>query len=158
MKVSQNGINLIKKFEGCELKPYLCPAGVLTIGYGHTKGVKRGTTITYEQAEQYLKEDIAPCERVLNAMGINFRQNQFDALISWLFNLGAGNFNSSTLKKYIVAHKSDEEITDQIIRWNKSGGKPLNGLSRRRVAEANMFLGRELYYFDEKTHSIEKKQ
>lgn len=158
MKVSQNGINLIKKFEGCELKPYLCPAGVLTIGYGHTKGVKKGTTITYEQAEQYLKEDIAPCERVLNAMNVNFRQNQFDALISWLFNLGAGNFNSSTLKKYIVANKSDEEITDQIIRWNKSGGKPLNGLSRRRVAEANMFLGRELYYFDEKTHTIQKKQ
>ena len=107
MKISQKGIDLIKKFEGCKLQAYLCPAGVWTIGVGHTKGVKKGMVITQRQAETFLKDDIKPVETLLNGMGINYTQGQFDALTSWIFNLGQGNFKSSTMYKYILAKKSD---------------------------------------------------
>ena len=148
MFTSQNGIDLIKKYEGCKLKAYKCPAGVPTIGYGHTQGVKMGMTITQAQAEAFLKDDIKPLEGVLNAMGINYTQNQFDALSDFIFNLGVGNFNSSTLKKKIIAKASDVEIAEQIIKWVNVGGKPLLGLKKRRVEEANMFLNKEMYYID----------
>ena len=81
-------------------------------------------------------------------MGVNYTQGQFDALTSWIFNLGQGNFKSSTMYKYIVARKSDLEITDQMVKWHNAGGKPLLGLKKRRCAEANMFLGKEMYYID----------
>lgn len=148
MITSLKGVDLIKKYEGCKLTAYKCPAGIPTIGYGHTKGVKMGMTITQQQADTFLKEDLKPIEKVLNSMGINYAQNQFDALISWLFNLGTGSFNSSTLKKKIVAKASDEEITDQIVKWINAGGKPLLGLKKRRVEEANMFLNKDRYYVD----------
>ena len=148
MFTSQNGIDLIKKYEGCKLRAYKCPAGVPTIGYGHTQGVKMGMTITQAQAEAFLKDDIKPLEGVLNAMGINYTQNQFDALSDFIFNLGVGNFNSSTLKKKIIAKASDVEIAEQIIKWVNVGGKPLLGLKKRRVEEANMFLNKEMYYID----------
>lgn len=148
MFTSQKGIDLIKKYEGCKLGAYLCPAGVPTIGYGHTKGVKIGMTITQSQAEAFLKADIKPLEGVLNKMGINYTQGQFDALSDFIFNLGVGNFNSSTLKKKILAKANDVEITDQIVRWTNVGGKPSLGLKRRRVEEANLFLGRTLYKID----------
>ena len=112
--------------------------------------------ITQQQAETFLKEDIVPVERVLNGMGVNFTQNQFDALCSWIFNLGTANFNSSTMRKYIIAKKGDVEITDQLIKWHNAGGKPLTGLKRRRVAEANMFLGRELYVMKANGEIIKK--
>ena len=156
MKISQKGIDLIKKFEGCKLYAYRDSVGVATIGYGHTKGVKMGMGITQQQAETFLKEDIVPVERVLNGMGINYTQNQFDALVSWIFNLGQGNFKSSTMYKYIVARKSDLEITDQMVKWHNAGGKPLVGLKKRRCEEANMFLGRIVYYMDA-AGSIKKK-
>ena len=148
MKISQKGIDLIKSFEGCKLYAYRDSVGVATIGYGHTKGVKMGMSITQQQAETFLKEDIVPVERVLNGMGINYTQGQFDALTSWIFNLGQGNFKSSTMYKYIVAGKSDIEITDQMVKWHHADGKPLLGLKRRRVAEANMWLGQDKYYID----------
>ena len=148
MKISQKGIDLIKGFEGCKLFAYRDSVGVATIGYGHTKGVKMGMSITQKQAEDFLREDVVVAERALNACGINFTQNQFDALCSWIFNLGTGNFDSSTMKKYIMAKRNDVEIADQMIKWYHAGGKPLLGLKRRRVAEANMFVGRELYVVD----------
>lgn len=148
MNVSQKGIDLIKKFEGCKLFAYRCPAGVITIGIGHTKGVKMGMAITEKQAETFLKDDIKPIERLLNGMGINYTQGQFDSLTSWIFNLGEGNFKSSTMYKKIVAKANDLDITDQMIKWVNSSGKPLLGLKKRRVEEANMFLGREVYYVD----------
>ena len=148
MKISQKGIDLIKKFEGCKLYAYRDSVGVATIGYGHTKGVKMGMGITQQQAETFLKEDIVPIERILNGMGKNYTQNQFDALVSWIFNLGQGNFKSSTMYKYIVAKRSDIEITDQMVKWHNAGGKPLLGLKKRRAEEANMFLGRIVYYTD----------
>ena len=148
MTTSQNGIDFIKVFEGCRLKAYKCPAGVWTIGYGTTKGVKPNMVITQAQAETFLKRDIKPVESVLNGMGINYTQGQFDALVAWIYNLGIGAFKSSTMFKYIVARRKDVEITDQMVRWVNSGGKPLLGLKRRRVAEANMFLGKNLYFVD----------
>lgn len=156
MKISQKGIDLIKGFEGCKLSAYKDSVGIPTIGIGHTKGVKMGMTITQEQAEEYLKKDLLVAEQALNAMGINFTQPQFDALCSWVFNLGVGSFASSTLRKCIVAKKRDYEITDQIVRWVNAGGKPLLGLKRRRVAEANMFLGKDLYKIDSSGKIIKK--
>ena len=157
MTTSRLGLRLIKDFEGLRLAAYKCPAGVWTIGYGHTKGVKQGMVIDQTRADDFLVEDIAPIERHLNGLCINFRQEQFDALTSWIFNLGAGNFRSSTLFKKIGNDAPDEEIAAEIIRWTKAGGIPLAGLMKRRVAEANMFVGYDLYYFDDKTKSIKKK-
>lgn len=146
MNVSQKGIDLIKEFEGCKLYAYRDSVGIPTIGYGHTKGVRMGMSITKAQAETFLKDDIKPVERVLNAMGINYTQNQFDALVSWIYNLGSGNFRSSTMYRKILAKADEVEITDQLVKWHNAGGRPLLGLKRRRVAEANMYLGRPLYY------------
>ena len=145
MTISQKGIDLIKTFEGCKLFAYRDSVGIPTIAYGHTKDVKMGMSITQKQAEEFLKNDIKPIERLLNGMGINYTQNQFDALTSWIFNLGEGNFKKSTMYKNIVARKSDIEITDQMVKWYNAGGRPLAGLMRRRVAEANMFLGKNIY-------------
>lgn len=156
MTTSRRGIQLIKDFEGLKLESYKCPAGVWTIGYGHTKGVKPNVVIDQMRAEDLLIEDIAPIERMLNKLGINFRQECFDALVSWNFNLGEGAFRNSTLLKKIVADAPDEEITDQIVKWVNAGGKPLVGLKRRRVAEANMFLGYDKYYLD-KDNNIKKR-
>lgn len=145
MITSDQGRHLIKQYEGLRLQAYLCPAGIPTIGWGHTKGVKMGCCITEQQAEEYLTEDLAPAEQVLNAMAINFRQHQFDALVSWIFNLGRGAFLTSTLYKCIQANANDEQIADQIVRWTNASGKQLIGLMKRRVAEANMFMGYERY-------------
>ena len=156
MTTSRVGLRLIKEFEGLRLASYKCPAGVWTIGYGHTKGVKQGQVIDQSKADDYLVEDIAPIERLLNDLRINFRQEQFDALVSWIFNLGASAFQRSTLYIRIGTNASDEEITDQMVKWVNAGGKPLAGLKKRRVAEANMFLGYDKYYLDEK-NNIKKR-
>lgn len=151
MNTSQKGIDLIKQFEGCKLKAYkpVPSEKYWTIGYGHYGvDVKPNMVITQAQAESFLKSDLSRFERTLNAMGINYTQNQFDSLISWIYNLGEGNFKKSTLRKHIIARRSDIEITDQMVKWVNSGGKPLLGLKRRRVAEANMFLGKNLYFVD----------
>ena len=145
MKISNDGINLIKNYEGCKLYAYRDSVGVATIGYGHTKGVRMGTAITQKQADDYLREDLADVEKTLNQLGINFKQYQFDALCSWIFNIGVGNFIHSTMAVRINTGASDEAITDQLIRWVNAGGTPLLGLMKRRVAEANMFLGYERY-------------
>lgn len=156
MTTSRLGMRLIKDFEGLRLGAYKCPAGVWTIGFGHTKGVKPGQVITEAQACDYLVEDIGPIERQLNKLGINFRQEQFDALVSWIFNLGIGKFNASTILKKIQTDASDEDIASEFIRWIYAGGKPLPGLKKRRVAEANMFVGYELYFLDDK-NNIKKR-
>ena len=145
MTTSNQGKDLIKEFEGLRLDAYRCPAGIPTIGWGHTKGVKMGQHITLAVAEDLLVEDIAPIERLLNGMKINFRQEQFDALVSWIFNLGEGKFKGSTMYKRIVGNAKDEEITDQMVKWINAAGRPLPGLMKRRVAEANLFLGCEKY-------------
>jgi lysozyme len=156
MTTSRKGLQLIKDFEGLRLGSYKCPAGVWTIGYGHTKGVNQGQVIDQMRADDMLIEDIAPIERLLNSIGINFRQEQFDALVSWIFNLGQDSFKNSTILKRIMDNADDTEIADQIIRWVYASGKILTGLKKRRIAEANMFLGYERYYLDDK-NNIQKK-
>jgi lysozyme len=145
MTTSNQGKNLIKEAEGLRLDAYRCPAGIPTIGWGHTRGVKLGQHITVQQAEDMLVEDIAPIERLLNGLKINFRQEQFDALVSWIFNFGEGKFKGSTMYKRIIANAKDEEITDQLVKWINAAGRPLLGLMKRRVAEANLFIGYERY-------------
>lgn len=144
MKISDEGLELIKKYESLKLQAYVCPAGKWTIGYGHTQGVKKGQVITARQAEDFLHADIAPIERLLNNMHINFRQGQFDALCSFIFNVGVGNFGTSTLKKRIVSGASDEEIISALKMWNKAtvNGKKvtLSGLVKRRAEEAASWL------------------
>ena len=141
MKTSLEGINLIKHFEGCELEAYKCPAGVWTIGYGHIKGVQQGDVITEQQADDMLVEELEEYENYIHKyVAVPLDQNQFDALVSWVFNLGAGNLAASTLLKVLNAGSYDE-VPAQIMRWNKAGGKVLEGLTRRRQAEADLFSG-----------------
>ena len=143
MKISQEGIALIKKFEGCKLESYLCAANVPTIGYGSTKGVKMGMNISQEQAEELLIEDLKVFEdAVLKAVQVPLHQHQFDALVSWTFNLGGSNLNASTMLK-VLNSGAYEDVPAQIKRWNKAGGEVLNGLIRRREAEALLFQGKE---------------
>lgn len=134
MNISENGLNLIKQFEGCRLTTYRCPAGKLTIGWGHTANVKEGQTITQKQADDMLKQDMKVYENhVNNIVKIKLNQNQFDALVSFCYNCGPGN-----LKKLVNGRKV-EQISDAILLYNKSGGKVLNGLVRRRKAEQELF-------------------
>lgn len=143
MKISQEGLSLIKKFEGCELEAYKCAAGVWTIGYGSTKGVKEGDTITQDGADKLLTEEMHEYEGYINDMvTVDLKQNEFDALVSWVFNLGPSNLSSSTLLSKLN-NKVWDDVPNQIKRWNKAGGKTLQGLVRRREAEALLFEGKE---------------
>ena len=136
MKISNNGISLIKQFEGCKLKAYRCPAGVPTIGYGHTKGVKMGQAITQEQAEEYLREDLEKYEN--NVMKYfnkyKWNQNEFDALVSFAYNLG------SIDQLTAGGTRSRKEIAEKMLQYNKANGKELAGLVKRRKAEQELFL------------------
>jgi len=143
MNISQEGLSLIKKFEGCEYNAYKCAADVLTIGYGHTKGVKEGDLITQQEADALLLHEMDEYEGYINNMvTVDLEQNQFDALVSWVFNLGSSNLSSSTLLKKIN-NKEFDAVPEQIKRWNKAGGKVLDGLIKRRNSEALLFEGKE---------------
>ncbi len=145
MHISAEGLSLIKKFEGCELKAYRCAANVLTIGYGTIKNVTEGMEITQEEAETLLQEEMHEYEGYINDMvKVPLEQHQFDAMVSWVFNLGSGNLSSSTLLKKLNNSEYDE-VPAQIRRWNKAGGKVLDGLIRRREAEALMFMNQDWY-------------
>lgn len=139
MLISNNGINLIKKFEGLELKAYKDSVGILTIGYGHTHGVKAGDVITGQQADTFLREDAQVAELAVNTnVKVKLTQGQFDALVSFIFNLGAGNFVKSTLLKKLNAGDY-AGAADEFGKWVNAGGKPLPGLVKRRAAEKEMF-------------------
>ena len=143
MKISAEGLALIKKFEGCELEAYQDAVGVWTIGYGHIKGVKEGMTITKQQAEEMLLEELVEYENyVLEAVNHQLDQCMFDALVSWTYNLGPSNLNASTMLKVLNAGDYDG-VPEQIKRWNKAVGKVLQGLVRRREAEALLFEGKD---------------
>ena len=143
LKISQEGLSLIKKFEGCELEAYKCAAGVWTIGYGSTKGVEEGNTITQEEADKLLLDEMEEYEGYINDMvKVDLKQNEFDALVSWVYNLGSSNLSSSTLLQKLNTKEWDD-VPNQIKRWNKAGGKVLQGLIRRREAEALLFEGKE---------------
>lgn len=136
MHISDKGLELIKSFEGCHLTAYLCPKGLPTIGYGHTKGVRLGMTITQVQAESYLKEDCAKAEA--NVISFNkkysWTQNEFDALVSFAYNIGSINQLTAN------GTRTKDEIAKKILEYNKSGKTVLDGLVRRRKAEQEMFL------------------
>ena len=139
MKISEEGLSLIKKFEGCELKAYQDSVDVWTIGYGHTKGVEDGQEITQEEAEEMLASELDEYEGYINDLvECDLEQNQFDALVAWVYNLGPTNLRSSTMLKRLNANDL-EDVPNQIKRWDKAGGKVLAGLVRRREAEALMF-------------------
>ena len=141
LKTSQEGISLIKSFEGCELTAYRCSADVPTIGYGHTAGVSDGDTCTQEEAEIMLAEDLVEFEDyVKKYVETNLQQNEFDALVAWTYNLGPNNLSESTLLKELNAGNL-EEVPRQMKRWNRAGGEVLDGLIRRREAESRLFKG-----------------
>ena len=143
MEISQEGLSLIKKVEGCKLQSYKCAAGVWTIGYGSTNGIEEGMEISQERADMLLLEDVEVFEKAVNELvEVPLEQNQFDSLISWTFNLGPTNLKNSTLLK-VLNNKNYDEVPTQIKRWNKAGGKVLQGLIRRREAEALLFEGKE---------------
>ena len=143
MKTSPKGIALIKEFEGLRLKAYLCPGGVWTIGYGHTTDVKPGMVISEAQAEEYLKADLSAFEWYLNGLGLALNQNQFDALVSFIYNVGTGNFSSSTLLRKIRVNPQDNSIMDEFLRWVYSKGRVLPGLQRRRLAEMKLYFSND---------------
>jgi len=143
MKISEEGKALIKKFEGCKLEAYLCPAEKWTIAYGRIKNVKEGDTCTQEQAEKWLNEELVEYEEyVENLVEVPLSQCQFDALVAWTYNLGPSNLSSSTMLKCL--NKTEfERVPSEIKRWNKAGGEVLDGLIRRREAEAMLFQGQD---------------
>lgn len=139
MRASSTLIAAIKKFEGVSLSAYQDSKGVWTIGYGHTKDVKRGDRITQYQAEQFLREDLQQFEAVANRVKRISTQGKFDAILDFIYNCGPANFESSTLKKYIEVGKATWEIQEQFLRWVNAGGRKLGGLVTRRIWEANRF-------------------
>lgn len=140
MKTSKNGIDLIARHEGLRLKAYRCPAGILTIGYGHTGNVREGQTITEDYAKYLLASDLSTAENAVNRQNLNINQNQFDALVSFVFNVGSGNFLKSTLLKKIKVNPNDTLIAAEFDRWNKAAGKVLPGLVKRRLDEAKLYF------------------
>lgn len=136
MRTSQNGIDLIKKYEGCKLQAYKCPAGVWTIGYGHTAGVKQGDLITQAQADEFLKNDLKVYEQKVSKFSSKYiwGQNEFDALVSFCYNIGS--INQLTAK----GTRTKDVIAEKMLEYNKAGGKVLSGLTKRRQDEHDLFL------------------
>lgn len=145
MQISENGIALIKSFEGLRLTAYKDNVGVWTIGYGWTqlvdgKHVAAGMTIKQETAERLLKTGLVSYERDISKLvKVNLTQGQFDALVSFAYNLGVRALSTSTLLKKLNAGDY-RGAADEFLCWNKAGGKVLAGLSRRREAEQSLFL------------------
>lgn len=143
MKIGSTGVDLIKHFESCKLTAYQDSVGIWTIGWGHTGSVKKGDIWTQGEADNILLNDLDKFEGYVNQyVKVPLTQNQFDALVSWTFNLGPGNLKSSTMLTKLNEKKYDE-VLSQMKRWNKAGGKVLRGLERRRNAEAAMFSGED---------------
>ena len=146
-KIGQKGLELIKSFEGLKLKPYLCPASIPTIGYGNTyypNGQKvklSDPAITKEQAEELIKHSLSTYEKTVDSFcRDDISQSQFDALVSFAYNVGTGNLQKSTLIKKVNANPQDPTIKDEFLKWNKANGKVLAGLTRRRLAEATLYF------------------
>lgn len=148
MKTGQKGLDLIKNFEGWYSKAYLDPIGLATIGYGFTyylpgrkKVTMKDKPLTKAQGEPMLKEILANYENDVKRLVTKpIIQNQFDALVSFAYNLGATNLSKSTLLKKVNVNPNDPTIKDEFLKWNLAGGKVLNGLTRRRKAEAELYF------------------
>ena len=139
MNIGFDGLALIKKFEGLRLAAYLDSVGIPTIGYGRTKGVKMGDTCTADEAEAFLRDDLAKAEKCVNgAVTAALTQHEFDALVSFVYNLGCGNFRKSTLLRLLNEERHDEAALE-FRKWDRAGGQVLAGLTRRRMAEERLF-------------------
>lgn len=136
MRTSQNGIDLIKQFEGCRLSAYQCAAGVWTIGYGHTAGVRKGQIITQVQAESFLKDDLYKFEQKVMKYDSKYHwnQNEFDALVSFAFNIG--NIDQLTAN----GTRDIKIISEKMLQYNKASGRILDGLTKRRKEEQALLL------------------
>lgn len=146
-KVSKKGIDLIKSFEGLRLKPYLCSANVPTIGYGNTfyenrkKVTLKDPAITEERATELLSWSLNSFEQYVDSYcRDDINQNQFDALVSFCYNLGPTNLKNSTLLKKVNADPKDPSIAAEFLKWNKACGRALKGLTRRRQAESDLYF------------------
>ena len=140
LSFDKDGVSLVKLSEGCKLTSYQCPAGVWTIGFGSTgPDVVKGMTITEEQAVDRLMHDLSHAETTVKRLvTVPLTQHQYDALVDFVFNCGAGNFQSSTLLK-LLNQENFAAAHDEFAKWNKSGGRVLAGLTTRRLTESNLF-------------------
>lgn len=171
MNISDEGIDLIKHYESLHdgnlsligLQPKMCPAGIWTEGYGHAmyysgrylngeedaeKAINLSTVKTEEDAIRVLKYDLQKYSKLIESLNLKVNQNQFDALVSFIYNVGSGAFSESTLLRRIVMRTSNELITDAFLMWNKCKGKELKGLTYRRKTEALLYTTGELKYFN----------
>jgi lysozyme len=138
-QISEDGLALVKRFEGLQLRAYKCPADVWTIGYGHTAGAVQGLVIDDAEAHRLLRIDMAHAEAAIDDMiRVALTDDQFAALVSWTFNVGAGAARRSTLRRKLNAGDYDA-VPGELAKWRKGGGKVLNGLVRRRAAEAELW-------------------
>ena len=142
MTISERGLALIEHFEGGRLRAYKCPAGVWTIGYGHTgHDVREGLEISQAQAGELLAADCRRFEQAVSRLvAVPLSQNRFDALVSLAFNIGEGNLQRSTLLKMVNDDPGDPAIRQEFLRWDKAGGAIMPGLRRRREAEAGLYF------------------
>ena len=140
------GIPIIRRFEGCKLRAHLCPANKWTIGWGscfyeNGSAVKQGDVITQERADRLLLSTVAQFEfGVVNSVKSSINANQLGALTSFAFNVGIGNFQRSTLRRMVIANPNNKFIREEFLKWNKVSGKVLDGLTRRRQAEADLYF------------------
>lgn len=139
MKTSQLGIELIKQSEGFKPESYICPAGVVTIGYGTTKGVKPGMKVTEAEATALMMRDVSEIETNLNRLNLRLRQHQFDALVDFCYNLGFGRFLSSNLLKMVSVNPDSPNIPTEFRKWRIANGRPMAGLISRREAEIRLY-------------------
>lgn len=142
MKISKECLEALKDFEGFRAEAYKCPAGVWTIGYGHTRGVKGGQKITEKQAEVLLEGDLILYEKYVSSLGLKIKQNQFDSLVDFCFNLGTGSLGKSTLLRKVKQNPEDPSIRSEFEKWVNAGGKVLSGLVKRRKWEADHYFGK----------------
>lgn len=145
MRPSERCYSLIKQFEGCRLKAYQDSVKVWTIGYGTTyypngKKVQEGDRCTQDEADFYLKYHVLEFSYKVSQLVNNIGQYQFDALVSFAYNVGLGNLRKSTLLKKVNQNPSDPSIELEFLKWNKAGGKVLNGLTKRRQAESDLYF------------------
>lgn len=147
MRITRKGIDLIKKYEGFSKIPYVCPAGVPTIGYGNTfytdgkKVTMADKPITEAQAEQLLVVLVDSfADKVTKLLKQQLNENQFNAVVCFAYNVGTGALAKSTLLKKINANPNDKAIRDEFLKWNKAGGKVLNGLVKRRLEESDLYF------------------
>lgn len=139
-QISQIGLDAIKGYEGVRLNAYLDSVNVATIGVGHTRGVKMGDTITYEQCDDFLRDDLKDAEDAVNRLvTVPLTQGQADALFSFVFNLGEGALAGSTLLKMLNKRQYDV-AADEFLKWTHAGNRVLLGLVKRRTSERMLFL------------------